>query len=66
MGEDKKDVDKQIEKATHLSNALLSGLLASRVQENKKNIKVNVSLRSLLDAVQIYHTEISRLQWVAT
>lgn len=61
MVETKNDVDKQIARANNLSNALLSGLLATRIDENKRNVKVNTNLRGLLEAVQIFYNEISRL-----
>lgn len=62
MSKDRKEVDKQIAKANNLSNALLSGLLVTVIEENKKNLKFNSSLEGLLGAVQAYDTEIGRLK----
>lgn len=51
-----------MKEANILGNALLSGLIADTIGENKKAIKVSTSLKSLHELIQSYKKEVNKLK----
>lgn len=52
----------QILEANKLGNALLSGLIAEGVAENKRNVSINSSLKNLQEITSTLKTEIDKLK----
>lgn len=53
--------EKQICEANKLGNALLGGLIAEGITENRKNVKILGSLKNLHALVECYKIEINKL-----
>lgn len=58
--------EKQICEANKLGNALLSGLIAEGIAENKRNIKLSGALINLRDLVENYKNEVQKLKCVVS
>lgn len=54
--------EKQIVEANILGNALLSGLIAEGIAENKRNIKVSSNLKNLHELVNNYKNEVDKIR----
>lgn len=54
--------EKQIAEANTLSNALLSGLIAEGIAENKRDIKISSTLKNLSELVNKYKNEVDKLR----
>lgn len=54
--------EKQLSEANKLGNALLSGLIAEGIADNKKNIKIVGSLKMLRDLFENYKNEVEKLK----
>lgn len=56
----------QISKANELGNALLSGIIAEGIAENKKNIKISGGLSNLRDLIENYKNEVEKIKYCLT
>jgi hypothetical protein len=56
--------ERQIRESNILGNALLSGLIADSIGENKKAIKVSSSLKGLHELIDGYKREVNKLKYV--
>lgn len=54
--------ERQIKEANVNGNALLSGLIAESIQENKKAIKISSSLKIFVELLESYKNEVNKLK----
>lgn len=62
MNSEDSTYERQIREANILGNALLSGLIADSIGENKKAIKISSSLKSLHELIENYKKEVNKLK----
>lgn len=62
MSSEDSAIEKQITEANKLGNALLSGLIADGISENKRNVKIFGNLKTLRDLIETYKSEVEKLK----
>lgn len=62
MNSEDSTYQRQIKEANILGNALLSGLIADGISENKKAIKISASLKGLSELIESYKKEVNKLK----
>lgn len=62
MSSEDSTYERQIKETNVLGNALLSGLIADSISENKKAIKISSSLKCLHELFDSYKKEVNKLK----